>query len=95
MATSSPARTSPTRYKVWARFQVQGQSGTSARRAEQDNEGYESEKVYRIRLLDHPQEIGAQSVLEWRGERWAMFGDVNRYISSDRTAHEIYTIKRY
>ena len=82
-------------YPVQARLQVQGQSGTSARRAEQDNEGYETEKVYRIRFLDHPEEIGAQSVVDWQGERWVLFGDVNRYNSSPRTAHDSYTLKRY
>lgn len=82
-------------YAARARFQVQGQSGTSARRAEQDNEGYETEKVYRMRLVDHPQELDAQSVILWKGERWALFGDVNRYTLSPRTAHDDYTVKRF
>ena len=33
-----------------ARLQVLGQSGTSSRRQEQDNEGFESERVYTMRL---------------------------------------------
>jgi hypothetical protein len=82
-------------YAAQARLQVQGQSGTSARRAEQDNEGYETEKVYRMRLINHPQQLGAQAVIEWHGERWALFGDVNRYNSSPRTAHHDYTVKRF
>jgi hypothetical protein len=82
-------------YPAKARFQVQGQSGTSARRAEQDNEGYETEKVYKMRLLDHPQPLGAQSVIEWHGERWAQFGDTNWYNSSPRTKHNDYTVKRF
>jgi hypothetical protein len=82
-----------------ARFDIQGQSGTSSRRQEQDNEGYESERVYSVRFprafdVAHG-ELGAQSQIEWRGKRWALFGDVQRYIRSHRTTHNVYTIKRY
>lgn len=78
-----------------ARLQVQGQSGTSSRRQEQDNEGFQSEKVYSLRFPPGFQVLGAQSEIEWRGERWAIFGDINRYVGSRRTAHDVYTIKRY
>jgi hypothetical protein len=89
-------RPSQTGIPAKARIQVQGQSGTSARRQEQDNEGYESEKVYRIRFpRSFPYTLGAQSVIEWRGKRWAVFGDVNYYTNSPRTAHVDYTMKRY
>lgn len=82
--------------QVKARLQVQGQSGTSSRRQEQDNEGFESEKVYTIRFpRSFTQELGAATQIEWRGERWSLFGDVNRYTSSPRTSHQTYTIKRY
>lgn len=87
---------SPFPIKLKARLQVQGQSGTSSRRQEQDNEGFESEKVYTIRFpRSFTMELGAASKIEWRGERWSLFGDVNRYTSSSRTAHQTYTIKRY
>ena len=80
-----------------ARLQVIGQSGTSSRRQEQDNEGFESERVYMMRLpRSWPHgEVGAQSKVVWRGETWALFGPVNRYNNSDATAHLTYTIKRY
>lgn len=82
-----------------ARIQVMGQSGTSSRRQEQDNEGYESEKVYSIRFTRKSQRelgrLGAQSCVEWDGRRWALFGDENVYNSSRRTAHTTYTLKRY
>ena len=79
-----------------ARLQVLGQSGTSARRQEQDNEGYESEKVYTMRFpRSFPYILGAQSQIEWNGQRWAVFGDVNYYMNSPRTAHVTYTIKRF
>lgn len=82
-----------------ARFQVQGQSGTSARRAEQDNEGFMTEKVYRMRFprsfhAEHG-DLGAQSQIEWDGHRWALFGDVNKYNGSLQTKRVSYTIKRY
>lgn len=83
-------------FPMKARLQVQGQSGTSSRRQEQDNEGYESEKVYTIRFpRSFTQELGAQSEVEWRGVRWALFGDVNRYTASRSTRHDVYTMKRY
>ena len=85
-----------------ARLQILGQSGTSSRRQEQDNEGYESEKVYSIRFsrklihdLGESWPLGAQSQIEWRGKRWALFGDENIYSNSRRTAHVTYTMKRY
>lgn len=82
-----------------ARVQVQGQSGTSARRAEQDNEGYSTEKVYTLRFSRDFTALhgvlGAQSQIEWRGNRWVIFGDVNVYNNSPATAHVSYTIRRY
>ena len=78
-----------------ARLQVIGQSGTSSRRQEQDNEGFESERIYSIRFPRDFPLIGAQSQVEWRGKRWAVFGTENIYNSSRRTRHVTYTIKRY
>lgn len=82
-----------------ARFQIQGQSGTASRRQEQDNEGFESAKVYRVRFprkftTEHGI-LGAQSVIEWRGQEWPIFGDVALYNSSRRTQHVEYIVKRY
>lgn len=82
-----------------ARIQVLGQSGTSSRRQEQDNEGYESEKVYSIRFSKKSERelgrLGAQSYVVWQGRKWALFGDENVYNSSRRTAHTTYTLKRF
>lgn len=82
-----------------ARFQVANQSGTSARRAEQDNEGFSTEKVYRMRFprsftKEHG-ELGAQSQIEWRAKRWALFGDATVYDSSPALTRVDYTIKRF
>ena len=82
-----------------ARLQTLNQSGTSARRAEQDNEGFESEKVYRMRFprsftKEHGI-LGAQSQIEWREQRWALFVDANVYDSSPALSRVDYTIKRY
>ncbi|QTF81444.1 head-to-tail stopper [Mycobacterium phage TarsusIV] len=92
-------RPSKTGIPALARLQVANQSGTSARRAEQDNEGFESEKVYRMRFprsftKEHGI-LGAQSQIEWRGQRWALFGDATVYDSSPALARVDYTIKRY
>lgn len=82
-------------YPAIARIQPQGQSGTASRRAEQDNEGFESERVYTMRLPRSYPVLGAQSQIEWMGARWAVFGDAFHYHSSPRTAHTAYTIKRF
>jgi len=92
-------RTRPSKVGVRtkARLQPLGQSGTSSRRQEQDNEGYESERVYAMRLprsWSHG-EIGTQSLVVWRGEKWALFGPPVRYTNSPMTSHYTYTIKRF
>lgn len=89
-------RPSKTGICVNARIQPMSQSGTAARRSEQDNEGFESEKLYSLRLPRSVKcQMGAQAQIEWMGERWAVFGDALRYLNSPRTAHMTYTIKRF
>jgi hypothetical protein len=88
-----------------ARFQIQNQSGTSSRRAESNDEGFETEKVYSCRFsraFDAQYgELGAQATIEWgldsqgRPAVWEIFGDVLRYTSSPRTKHNVYTLRRY
>ena len=96
MDGNTRTRPSQTGIPLKARIQVQGQSGTSARRGEQDNEGFETEKVYKIRFPRSVTQIfGAQSEIEWRGVRWAMFGDANFYTGSRRTSHQTYSMKRF
>lgn len=84
---------------VVGRFQPASMSGTSARRAEQDNEGFESEQMYTLRFprkLDALLgELGAQTEIEWRGKRWTLFGDPYYYNGSKRTAHTAYLLRRY
>lgn len=77
-------------------LRVQNQSGTASRRAEQDNEGFETERVLQMRLArkHHGLEIGAQSKIRWGNEWYSVFGDVIRYISSPRTEHYTYTLRR-
>ena len=90
---------STTPIQAIARLQIQGQSGTSARRAEQDNEGFSTEKVYRMRFprsfTKQHGILGAQSQIEWQGQRWALFGDANVYNGSPALARVDYTIKRF
>ncbi len=85
-ATGIPAR---------AMIQLQAQSGTSARRSEQDNEGFETESVYRLRFpraFGHV--LGAQARISWRGQYWAIIGDAQIFNGSPRTRHLDYTIRR-
>lgn len=93
------------RLETTARFQIQNQSGTSSRRAESNDEGYESEKVYSIRFTrawhNEHGPLGAQAQIEWgvdtqgRPAVYEIFGDELRYNGSRRTRHSTYTIRRY
>lgn len=76
-------------------IQAMPQSGTSARRAEQDNEGYESEQLYRLRFTrGNELSLGLRSQVEWNGQTWSINGFPIRYNSGTRTAHTDYIIKR-
>jgi hypothetical protein len=78
-----------------ALVQVLAQSGTSARRSEQDNEGFETELLYRLRFpRNFPHVLGAQARIEWEGAWWAIQGDPRLYNGSRRTRHLDYTIRR-
>lgn len=73
------------------------QSGTSARRVEQDNEGYESEQVYSLRFprsSPFHSGMGMVSQIEWHGQRWSVFGHSLNYNGSRRTWHSDYRIQR-
>lgn len=88
------ASKTPIPLKVW--LSILNQSGTAARRAEQDNEGFETEQVMRMRLRrkDEYIKIGAQSKIVWEGNTWSLFGDKIPYMGSPRTKHLTYTIRR-
>ena len=93
---NTQTRVSKTGIPVWGRIQPVGASGTSARRAEQDNEGFESEQLYRMRLpRAYACHIRAQAQVEWRGKRWAVHGDATVYCNSPRTSHVTYMLRRY
>lgn len=75
--------------------QLASQSGTSARRAEQDEEGYETEDVYRFRPpVSYIRNIHFASKVEWRGVMWSVIGNAKYYNGSDNTAHTDYTLRR-
>jgi hypothetical protein len=89
---------SPTGIPAKAMIQVQAASGTSARRSEQDNEGFESEENYALRFPRDEEarlgELGPQSQIEWDGARWSLVGFARRYNGSRRTRRRWYTIRR-
>ncbi|WP_078344715.1 hypothetical protein [Mycobacteroides chelonae] len=88
-------RASKTGIPTRARIQPASQSGTSSRRAEQDNEGFETEKMYRLRFpRSWKQTLGSQAQIDWNGKRWSLFGDVTAYIGSPATRHNTYIIWR-
>jgi hypothetical protein len=75
--------------------QVAAQSGTSARRAEQDEEGYNTEEVYRFRPpRSYTRRIGFNAQALWRGKRWAIIGMPKEFNGSDNTFHTDYTLRR-
>lgn len=75
--------------------QLLAQSGTSARRTEDNNEGFDSEQVYRLRPpRSFTTIIGMLAKVEWRGQTWSVFGKARRYNGSNRTAHIDYLIRK-
>jgi hypothetical protein len=75
--------------------QLLAQSGTSARRTEDNNEGFDSEQVYRLRPpRSFTAIIGMHARVVWNGVEWAVFGKARRYNGSNRTAHIDYIIRR-
>jgi hypothetical protein len=89
-------RTSSTPYTINdCVVQVALQSGTSFRRAEQDDIGYETEDNYRLRPPRYFEgELSSNDVVEWQGERFHVFGNVKRYTHSRRTGHQDYILRR-
>ncbi|KUI26562.1 hypothetical protein AU196_02825 [Mycobacterium sp. IS-1742] len=49
---------------------------------------------YRLRLIDYPDLLGAQSAVEWQGRRYAIAGEPKIYNGSRRTAHVDYLMTR-
>lgn len=75
--------------------QLMAQSGTSARRTEDNNEGFDSEQVYRLRTpRSFTPLIGMHARVVWNGQNWAVFGKPRRYNGSDRTAHTDYILRK-
>lgn len=93
---NSMTRPSQTGIPVRAMIRPALQSGTSARRSEQDNEGFETETVCEMRIPfgEYAGVLGAQSRVSWNGEYWALIGDPLYYNGSRRTRHRKYTIRR-
>lgn len=76
-------------------LQYEPASGTSERRIEQDNEGFETEQNYRMRVpRGFPYTIGAQARISWKGQWWSVNGDAQYYNGSPRTKHTDYAIRR-
>lgn len=89
------SRASLTGITTRAVVQVAAASGTAGRRAEQDNEGFETEENYRIRFpRSFTTYLGPQSQVVWRGQRWSIVGEPKHYGGSRRTAHTDYSIRR-
>lgn len=75
--------------------QLVAQSGTSARRTEDNNEGFDSEQVYRLRPpRSFTNIIGMHARVVWQGVEWAVFGKARRFNGSNRTAHIDYMLRR-
>lgn len=74
--------------------QLKSQSGTSARRAEQNDEGFNLEQLYRLRpSVTYPRIIHWASVVEWRDKVFHIMGYEQIYNGSNNTAHIDYTMR--
>lgn len=54
--------------------------------------GFETTIRCRLRLVNYPSLLGAQSQVEWKGKRYAIDGEPKQYNGSRRTAHVDYVI---
>lgn len=92
----NPSRVpSPVGVPMTVMIQPRPQSGTSARRAEQDGEGFESEEIYRMRFRrGEDMDLGPESYVVWRGDKWTIAGWPLRFRGSSRTEHSDYVLKR-
>lgn len=62
---------------------------------EEQERGFLSETRYRLRLVGWPGDVlGAQSQIEWRGNRYSLHGEARIYSGSRRTAHVDYVMTR-
>jgi hypothetical protein len=61
---------------------------------ENADSGFNSESRYRLRLINYPNVLGAQSQIEWRGKRYSIEGDGMVYSGSRRTARVEYVLVR-
>lgn len=88
------ASETPVPLKVW--LQVRGQSGTASRRTEKEDEGFSTEQVLsmRLRRQDTGRHVGAQAKVLWGDELYSVYGDVDRYIASPGTRHDMYMLRR-
>ncbi|MCV7224455.1 hypothetical protein [Mycolicibacterium komossense] len=62
--------------------------------SENQDGGFHTESRYRLRLINYPNILGAQSQIEWRGKRYSIEGDAMIYNGSHRTAHVDYVMAR-
>ncbi|MFV8233067.1 hypothetical protein [Mycolicibacterium fortuitum] len=83
-------RTRPQEVGVPARAVIQ----PVGRSTEDQETGYLTSTRYRMRLVNYPQDLGAQAQIEWNGERWAIDGEPIRFNGSRRTQHVDYVIVR-
>lgn len=91
MPTYNPAN----EFTATVRLQPSAQSGTSARRAEQDNEGFETEEMYSLRFVRSQEaDLDPMTKVIWNGGTWHVFGFPKRYNGSLRTRRLEYMIRR-
>ena len=61
---------------------------------EDDAVGFQTTSKYRLRLVNYPALLGAQSQVEWQDKRYSIDGEPRQYNGSRRTAHVDYVMVR-
>jgi hypothetical protein len=80
--------------KVGTVFKASVQPLPQFQPTENQTVGFGSESRYRLRLINYPGVLGAQSQVEWRGKRYSIVGDGMVYTGSSRTRHVEYVMLR-
>lgn len=68
--------------------------GRQSDSSENQEGGFHTESRYRLRLINYPDILGAQSQIEWNGKRYSVLGDGMIYNGSARTRHVDYVMSR-
>jgi hypothetical protein len=92
---NSITQASKTGVPGFARFQAITFISTGSKSQANISGGFNTQKIYGMRTAPDSPFLGAQSQVEWNGEKYALSGEANVYAGTARTAHNVYFVRKY